>query len=151
MNEDNKNFEEKLGKAIRQLAKETIFVPPAKDDEIVGGIRKRFDRQFLNKKKEKIPAKKIVRVSRWQRWIPLAASILVAASILYFSRPASSRSVADVNGDGKVDVLDAFALANQLKSGASVSADVNGDGVVDEKDVREIAARAVRLEEGDRS
>jgi hypothetical protein len=85
------------------------------------------------------------KVSRWQKWMPLAASILIAASIFYFSMP--QRSVADLNGDGKVDVIDALILANQLKSGAIHEADVNGDGAVDQKDVQEIAARSVHLDE----
>jgi hypothetical protein len=52
-----------------------------------------------------------------------------------------------------VDILDAFALARQLKQGGSgnLQLDVNGDGVVDERDVAALAARAVKLERGGRS
>jgi len=59
----------------------------------------------------------------------------------------------DVNRDGEVDILDAFALAKELKSGhpPGPGLDINGDGVVDEKDVATIAARAVRLDKGSRS
>jgi hypothetical protein len=37
----------------------------------------------------------------------------------------------DINGDGRVDILDAIALSNQfLKTGNSLSGDINNDGVV---------------------
>jgi hypothetical protein len=59
----------------------------------------------------------------------------------------------DLNRDGRVDILDAFALSRQLRDGkaSSTGLDLNGDGVVDERDAEVIAARAVRLEKGDRS
>jgi hypothetical protein len=52
-----------------------------------------------------------------------------------------------------VDILDAFALARQLKSGLvpGPGQDINGDGVVDERDVETIAAQAVRLQKGGHS
>ena len=59
----------------------------------------------------------------------------------------------DLDRDGRVDILDAFAVARQLKQGGTrnLQLDVNGDGVVDERDVAAIAARAVKLEQGGRS
>jgi len=55
--------------------------------------------------------------------------------------------------DRQVDILDAFALARQIKSAAvpDPKFDVNGDGVVDERDVTVLAARAVKLPKGGRS
>ena len=54
----------------------------------------------------------------------------------------------DLTGDGKVDVLDAFFLARQIKNGGPLDLkwDVNGDGVVDQRDVDWIASKAVSLE-----
>ena len=59
----------------------------------------------------------------------------------------------DLNHDGQVDILDAFALARQLKESAqsNLQLDMNGDGVVDERDVATLAARAVSLGKGGRS
>ena len=50
-------------------------------------------------------------------------------------------------------VLDAFALARELKSKPhpNPQLDINGDGVVDEQDVATLAARAVSLGKGGRS
>ena len=54
--------------------------------------------------------------------------------------------IADVNGDGVVDIRDALLLARKLDSGNAVSGrDVNHDGITDRKDVDAIAMLAVRL------
>lgn len=108
---------------------------------------------------------------RWLRWgkagAAAAAAVLVVGLILY--RPEGARRMAasypqsgapaatpaatpgDVDGDGRVDVLDAFGLARKLRDArgrplpANRVEDVNGDGVIDEKDVDGIAERAVRV------
>ena len=52
-----------------------------------------------------------------------------------------------------MDILDAFALANRLETGATPEDqwDMNGDGQVNQADVDEISAVAVKLETGDKS
>src|SRR3954452_17632088 len=57
----------------------------------------------------------------------------------------------DVNGDGRVDVLDALVLSHRLQSNESTSLaqDVNHDGTVDTRDVDAIALAAVRLPQED--
>ena len=97
------------------------------------------------------------------RALPWAAAAVVVALLVampsFFKRPAPGlgRESAivrwDINHDGRMDILDAFALARQLKQGGTpnLQLDVNGDGVVDERDVAAIAARAVKLEQGGRS
>jgi hypothetical protein len=56
--------------------------------------------------------------------------------------------VGDLNGDGKVDMLDALIEAERVKAGAGQGIDFNGDGRVDSRDVDAIAMSAVRLERG---
>ena len=53
----------------------------------------------------------------------------------------------DVDQDGQVDILDAFALARSVKSGSSQSNrwDQNGDGSTDQTDINLIAMNAVML------
>jgi hypothetical protein len=93
-------------------------------------------------------------------WVAAAAAIVLLVAIPQFAKrspPAPARNSAfarwDLNRDGRVDILDAFALARQLKQGQArnLQLDVNGDGVVDDRDVAAIAARAVRLEGGGHS
>jgi hypothetical protein len=54
----------------------------------------------------------------------------------------------DVDGNGRVDILDAFLLARKVQAGAATADDVNGDGVVDRRDVDAVARIAVRVDAG---
>jgi len=59
------------------------------------------------------------------------------------------RSPADVNGDGRVDVIDAYVLARSLEGGRPAAQwDQNHDGRVDRTDVDRIAFAAVSLRSG---
>jgi hypothetical protein len=85
-------------------------------------------------------------VRRWQRWLPLAASIAIAAVMVQFAR-MGRLAPGDVNADGRVDVIDALVLAERVRSGETRRGwDLNGDRVVDARDSEEIMARAVDLE-----
>ena len=54
----------------------------------------------------------------------------------------------DIDGDGRIDIRDAFMLARQIERGGRRPAwDFNGDGVVDRADVDLVAMAAVRLGE----
>jgi len=63
---------------------------------------------------------------------------------------AASQAQADVDQNGKVDILDAFALARHLESSqpADQAWDFNGDGLIDRRDVDMVALAAVRLNKG---
>jgi hypothetical protein len=94
-------------------------------------------------------------VTRWA----VAAGVVLALGTLSTWRllqehaasrrlPATmSLAAEDINGDGKVDILDALALARSLqsRSGVTQTWDVNGDGVVDDRDVDVIARNAVAI------
>ena len=56
----------------------------------------------------------------------------------------------DIDHSGRVDILDAFALARMIRSGEETQArwDINGDGVVDQADVDAIANSAVQINGG---
>lgn len=55
----------------------------------------------------------------------------------------------DIDGNGRVDILDAFVLSRRINAHSAISRDdFNGDGVVDTKDVDAVAAIAVRLPAG---
>jgi hypothetical protein len=135
----------KLVAALKRLPQEPVFIPPTADEAIL-----RAARQHLG---GPVPAR-----TAWFRFMPWAAAaasiVLLAAIPLFYMRPAhgpvrdSAFAHGDLNHDGHVDILDALALARQLKQGRDkdLQLDVNGDGVVDGRDVSAIAARAVRLE-----
>ncbi|MHC5110396.1 MAG: dockerin type I repeat-containing protein [Planctomycetota bacterium] len=56
----------------------------------------------------------------------------------------------DVDGNGRVDILDAFALARTIKKNETAMAnlDINGDGVVNEEDIDAVAMAAVSITTG---
>jgi hypothetical protein len=140
----------KLVAALKRLPQEPVFIPPTADEAILRAARKHLGRP--------VPVR-----TPWFRFMPwpaaAAAIVLFAAISLFFVRPAhgpardSAFARGDLNHDGHVDILDAFALARQLKQGGTrnLQLDLNGDGVVDERDVAALAARAVKLENGGHS
>jgi len=101
---------------------------------------------------------------RWRAvWAVAAAAILVLASAVLYSRHAQpfpgqqmarlaapaapgARRSADVDGDGRVTVLDAFALARALeRTPGKGGKDINEDAQVDEHDVDAVIAMAVSV------
>jgi anti-sigma-K factor RskA len=96
-------------------------------------------------------------------WAVAAAAILVLASAVLYSRHAQpfpgqqvarfaapaapgARLSADVDGDGRVTVLDAFALARALeRTPGKGGKDVNEDAEVNEHDVDAVIAMAVSV------
>jgi hypothetical protein len=135
--------------ALKHSPKAPIFIPPTVDEAVLHAARRHLSRP-------KSSAFAWIFKLRWG-FAAVAVGLLLAVmpSFLRRSTP-SSGTVAirgDLNHDGKVDILDAFALAKELKSGARVGLqlDINGDGVVDERDVTALAAKAVSLGKGGHS
>ena len=130
--------------ALKRLPQARVFIPATVDEAVM-----RTARRHLSQRTE--------RGFKWSymvRWgIAIAAVVLLLAMIPQFMRKPGAGGVlvrGDINHDGQVDILDAFALARELKAGAHPSRqlDINGDGVVDERDVAALAARAVSLGKG---
>ena len=142
--DQNLRASERLKRALAGLQKERIRVPPQVDEAILSAARK-----YL----QKPPAHRRV----WQPlmpWAALAASFVLLAwlvRLFYGASPVGTLTREDINHDGRVDILDAFALARQIERGDKGLRDVNGDGVVDQRDAEEIARHAVKLEKGRRS
>lgn len=97
------------------------------------------------------------------RWAPLAGLAAAACLGLWLSGglwnaggPASAPALPapqaalreDVDGNGQVNILDAFTLARRIDQGAGGldSWDLDGDGHVGQSDVDAIARRAVRIQ-----
>ncbi len=103
------------------------------------------------------------------RWaVPPAAAAAVIMWVVFnpfvtpqvenspFGEPAGilgTRQLADrhdIDGNGRVDILDALALARSIKDNrvAEQPWDFNGDDAIDRKDVDTVAQSAVRLNKG---
>jgi hypothetical protein len=158
---------EKLEDALKQLHIRRLTVPPEVDAEVLRAAREHLQKGALEAPdaipapRQPSPAPAFWEELRtgWGLWLAarrwaVTASVIVAGALVWLAVHARGPgSVEDLNRDGVVDMLDAFALARQLEQGRAprLQWDVNGDGVVDERDVQALAARAVSLESGGRS
>jgi hypothetical protein len=135
--EQNLEAPARLVAALKDGATRKVFVPRTIDDAILKAARAQLQ-----------PAPK-ASVFRWPRWLLWPALVGTCAAIALVARLLAPTQFAreDLNRDGRIDILDSFALARELKNGGSLPAyrDVNGDGVVDERDVTSLASRAVAL------
>ena len=144
-NPDDPQAPERLVGALKALQPERVFVPPAIDAAIL-----RRARQQLAPEPPRIS-------SLWWRagmpWAAAAALLCLLVVVGWLATSRTSSRVAsipeDLNGDGQVDILDAFQLAREVESGKPAgSHDLDQDGRVNQADVEFVARRAVRMGEG---
>ena len=132
----------RLVAALRDSCKERIFVPDAVDAAVIGRAR-----EHLAKSARARPF-----LWQWAAALVLLGILAVALTSLLSSR---SNAVArnDFNGDGKVDVLDALALARSVEARGQLSIkwDLNGDGIVNRQDADAILVDVVVLRKAGRS
>jgi predicted anti-sigma-YlaC factor YlaD len=123
-----------LDEMSRALRPEPTAIPPEVDHEIGLWIASRA--QSIRRG----------RVFRWAA-VPLAAAVVVLGVLT--NLPGAPHA-SDVNGDGRLDILDAFAVARAVEKGDPlVEWDQNGDGVVDRADVDLLAFAAVSTTSGE--
>lgn len=78
---------------------------------------------------------------RWAGAAVAAAACLALVGRTIFQTPLAPN---DIDGNRRVDIVDALRLAHQLQSGSG--RDINHDGVVDSRDVDSIAMGVVTLD-----
>ena len=134
----------RLARALSGTRKTSVFIPAAVDEAVLAKARPRLAKIRMER-------------SRWQRtqWLALAACVVIAAVVaqtVLNGHKSKHFAREDLNHDKRVDILDAFQLARELRDGkAQIGDDFNGDGKVDAADVDLLAKRAVSLEKGGRS
>jgi len=156
---------ERLRADLTRLFGRSPRIPERVDSEILARSRRLQARRRRRKA-----------LLRWAGAVSAAASLLLVARIVFLSLersrpPASARlevagappaasserganepaSPWDLDGSGKVTIVDALLLAKRLEShrASPQSAwDLNGDGTVDQADVDAVAMAAVRLKGG---
>lgn len=114
-----------------------IEIPAAVDQRVLWLARK----QAALIKRGRVPA------TRWAIAASLLLAVGAAALWQWMATPPTAIARRDVDGNGRVDILDAFALARTLKAESTANNrwDVDADGNVDTRDVDLIAHAAVAL------
>lgn len=140
----------RLAADLRKLGR-TPAVPHEVDAAVMNVARRRFARPS-----------RCITVIRWGGAAAAAAAIVIVVLFSTLTRrvqtgpavPAMPAVVAaareDVDRSGRVDILDAFALARKAdaRQASTPEWDLNGDGVVDKKDVDIVALAAVSVGKG---
>ena len=130
-----------------------VHVPPEVDDRLLNIARRRI-----------VHRRPHVRVLRWAGMAAAAAAAAVLIVVMVGAPDGRSPLVMepyrvagvdgqgqDLDGNGRVDILDAFKLARCIEAADQPMCnkwDMNGDGAVDRGDVDVIAMAAVSLNGG---
>jgi hypothetical protein len=130
---DDLDLPERLIADLHAAFRKRVEVPEALDRTIFEAARLRLRRR------------RGALVRRWAAAAAAAAALALAATLAW-----RGGDPADLDGNGRIDILDAFALARRLEAGAAPEPrrDIDGDGRVDRRDVDAIARRAVALRRG---
>lgn len=134
--------------ALKEPPARRVFVPPAVDRAILTAARRRLAEPertgfgFLRS---------------WLMWPAVTTACIALVGLIYFltkqTEAPATFARKDLNHDGRVDILDAFELAREVRSGTTLPSelDLNHDSVVDDRDAAFIANDAVKLAKGGRS
>ncbi len=158
MTEHNRHFDgvdqrvsPRFGKDLRAL-----FEPP-------GAAPREVDKAIMDLAAARLASRRHVAPRRLiipTRWAAVAAAaVVVFGTVLYTTvmrdnsqsiRPPLAEGRADIDSNGRVDILDAFRLARHIESRGQDETqwDLNDDGLVDRQDVDLVAFAAVRLDKG---
>jgi hypothetical protein len=161
---DNRNpadAENGLPDSVRAALKNRYGPVPSVPSEIDKAILADARRHFEEHGPVTLRPARRRRVSAWQ-WTAIASTVAAACVVLFALKPpqlhqessVATRSDAfsmddelrsDVDLNGRVDILDAFAMARQLRDGGTEARDFNHDGRFDGLDIDLVALEAVKL------
>ena len=152
MTEHNRQFDDLERHVSGRLRQDlqSLFDPP-------GVVPPQVEKAILDQARRQLakPRRFIIRL-RWAAGVAAAAAVVTIGVILYqgpnhqssiINYPSAAEDRADIDGNGRVDILDAFRLARNIEARGPADAqwDLNGDGRVDKDDVDLVACAAVRL------
>ncbi len=138
-----------LVRNLKALYTPSSAIPPTIDEAIL--VRSRRRKRLLLR--WAVPPAAAAAVIMWVVFNPFVTPDMENSP---FAEPAGvlgTRQLADhrdIDGNGRVDILDALALARSIKDNrvAEEPWDFNGDGLIDRRDVDTVAQSAVSLNRG---
>lgn len=130
---------ESMRDALRSQFGSAVGVPSAIDKAILADARRQLTngRPMIARRRSKI-----------FRLAGLSSALAAAAVVLMIraGAPRTALDPGDVDGNGRIDIVDAFTVARQLQQGTALAAfDADGDGLTTQADVDLLAQRAVML------
>lgn len=141
MNEKNENHNiegglnlpERLLQDLKDIYAPAVQVPRETDEKMLLMAERRCSAQARMRK-----------LSVLARAAAAVAAIVVVSFLMI---PSRSSVTGDVDGNGKVNIVDAFCLARGIRDDSDLNPgwDVNGDGAVDDADVHFVAMASVSL------
>ena len=147
-----------LTRLVAQQAADTPAVPAELDRRILDEAARHLARGEAH---AEVPDRSpvIYRIAGWGAGLAAAAGLALAlilwrrGSVTTPTAPPAVAVRGDVDDNGRVDILDAFAMQRLLERNAEPAAalDYNDDGLFDLGDVLAVAERAVSLDEEARS
>ena len=143
---------------LKALYTSLSAIPPATDEAILTHTQRRsVDRRRTRLLlRWAVPPAAAAAVIMWVVFNPFVTPDVEDSARFESVGPLATRELADhrdIDGNGRVDILDALALARRIKDNraAEQSWDFNGDGAIDHSDVDTVARSAVRLNKGESS
>ena len=143
-----------LARDLKMLHAASAAIPAAIDEAILAGIR----RQSVGRRRKRlllrwaVPPAAAAAMLMWVVFNPFGAGDIEDVPLFEAAGPLAIRQLTDrdIDGNGRVDILDALALARNIKDNrvAEQPWDFNGDGLIDRKDVDTVAQSAVSLNKG---
>lgn len=141
----------KLSVDLKAFFEPQVEVPPEVDRAVIDHAHKHFATMQSGKARR-------LRI-HWGWRIAAAAAVIIFAFSLDLTKQTgpitdsltlSKTQAVDIDRNGRVDILDAFKLARQIKAAGPTETewDFNGDGLIDSSDVDVVALAAVRLDKG---
>lgn len=137
MEDEQFELPEAMAEGLRAAYTHRVEIPAERERAVLSAARAEFGRR-----------RRMRIVRGWGMGVAAAIAAMIVVVVWVHHSPVP-RAVAkgDVNGDGRVDIVDVLALARHVANKDRVEKgwDVNGDGVVDQKDVDALAQAAVSL------
>lgn len=130
-------------------------IPPTTNEAILTHTQRRSVGRRRNRLllRWAVPPAAAAAVIMWVVFNPFVTPDMEDSPLFESAGPLGTRQLADhrdIDGNGRVNILDALALARSIKDDrvAEQPWDFNGDGLIDRQDVDTVAQSAVRLNKG---
>ncbi len=154
-NDASERLPEALARDLQTLYAPRLIAAPQMDERIRAEAQRRFAAIAEKQQCDSIAARSR-RVWVWRlSTVGGVAAAVAFAVLLRLSTTTMQPNIdtaqpiaqGDIDGSGRIDIVDAFTLARRIDAGSSLDAawDINADGVIDQRDVDAIAHQAVQL------